>query len=52
MRGTWRSLDQYSPRYAPVMARDASGAWVPNPNAIGYDNGIEWEIRTYVQITF
>ncbi len=52
MRGTWRTLDQYSPRYAPVMARDASGAWVPNPNAIGYDNGIEWEIRTYVQITF
>jgi hypothetical protein len=52
MRGTWRSLDQFSPRYAPVMARDASGAWVPNPNAIGYDNGIEWEIRTYVQITF
>ena len=52
MRGTWRSLDQYSPRYAPTLSRDASGAWVPNPNAIGFDKGTEWEFRTYVQITF
>lgn len=52
MRGTWRSLDQYSPRYAPVMMRDPSGVYVPNPTAIGFDNGTEWEIRTYVQVSF
>jgi len=52
IRGTWRSLDQFSPRYAPTMIRDLTGAIVPNPNAIGFDNGNEWEIRTYVQITF
>lgn len=52
MRGTWRSLDQYSPRYAPTLTRDAAGNFVPNPKAIGFDNGNEWELRTYVQISF
>jgi hypothetical protein len=51
LRGTWRSLDQYSPRYAPVLSRDAAGNFVPNPNAIGFDKGQEWEVRTYVQIS-
>lgn len=50
IRGTWRSLDRYSPRYSPTMMRDASGVFVPNPNAIGFDNGREWEFRTYIQI--
>lgn len=47
---TWRSLDQYSPRYNPTQVLDASGTWVPDPTAIGFDNGREWEIRTYIQI--
>jgi hypothetical protein len=50
IRGTWRSLDQYSPRYNPTQIQDPSGAWVPDPTAIGYDNGQEWEIRTYIHI--
>jgi hypothetical protein len=25
-------------------------ALVPDPNAVGFDNGNEWEIRTYVLI--
>jgi hypothetical protein len=50
LRGTWRSLDKYSPRYNPTQMLDASGTWVPNPNAIGFDNGQEWEIRTYINI--
>jgi len=50
IRGTYRELDKYSPRYSPVMMVDASGAFVPDPNAVGFDNGNEWEIRTYVLI--
>jgi hypothetical protein len=51
VRGTWRSLDKYSPRYAPTYSWDPSGEFLPNPNAIGFDNGQEWEFRTYIQIT-
>lgn len=50
IRGTYRTLDQYSPRYAPVYITDASGALVPDPTAVGFDNGNEWEIRTYILI--
>ncbi|MGL2963574.1 glycosidase [Flavobacterium sp. RSB2_4_14] len=50
LRGTWRSLDQYSPRYNPTQVLDATGNLVPDPTAIGYSNGVEWEIRTYVTI--
>lgn len=51
IRGTWRALDKYSvPRYSPTQILDATGTWQPNPNAIGFPNGNEWEIRTYIQI--
>jgi hypothetical protein len=50
LRGTWRSLDQYSPRYNPTQILDPAGNWVPDPTAIGFPNGNEWEIRTYVHI--
>ena len=50
LRGTWRSLDKYSPRYNPTQVLDATGTWVPDPTAIGFPNGSEWEIRTYIQI--
>ncbi len=48
MRATWRSLDQYSPRYAPTYIMNSIGAMVPDPTAVGYGNGREWEIRTYI----
>ncbi len=48
IRSTWRLLNQYSPRYAPTYITNAAGASVPDPLAIGYGNGREWEIRTYV----
>lgn len=51
MRTNWRSLDKYSPRYAPTTKVDAAGNFVPDPDAIGFDNGMEWEIRTYIQIS-
>jgi hypothetical protein len=50
IRGTYRTLDQYSNRYAPAYTTDISGNVVPDPTAPGFPNGNEWEIRTYVQI--
>lgn len=50
VRGTYRTLDRYSPRYSPVKTMDAAGNWVPDPTAIGFPDGNEWEIRTYIQI--
>ena len=47
---TYRTLDKYSPRYSPVQILDPAGNVVPDPNAIGFDNGREWEIRTYIHI--
>jgi len=50
VRGTYRTLDQYSPRYAPAYMLDPSGMLVPDPTAPGFGNGNEWEFRTYIQI--
>jgi hypothetical protein len=51
IRGTWRSMDQYSPRYAPTYITDPSGEMKPDPTAIGFDNGNEWEIRVYLNFS-
>ncbi|MCJ7758978.1 MAG: glycosidase [Gillisia sp.] len=48
IRGTWRSLDEYSPRYLPNVAEEFATAPIISP--VGFDNGNEWEIRTYVHI--
>lgn len=50
IRGTYRTLDRYSPRYSPIKTMDSAGNWVPDPTAIGFPDGNEWEIRTYIQI--
>lgn len=50
VRGTYRTLDEFSPRYAPAFMTDPSGQIVPNPTAPGFGNGNEWEFRTYIQI--
>ena len=47
---TYRTLDRYSPRYSPVETLNGAGNVVPDPNAIGFDNGNEWEFRTYIHI--
>jgi hypothetical protein len=49
---TWRSLDQFSPRYCPAKTIDAAGNVVCDPTAIGIGNGSEWEFRAYVQFNF
>ncbi|MEZ5039764.1 MAG: glycoside hydrolase family 2 TIM barrel-domain containing protein [Saprospiraceae bacterium] len=48
IRGTWRSLDQYSPRYCPTTTLNVVGEAICDPLAPGFDNGQEWEIRTYL----
>jgi hypothetical protein len=48
IRCLWRSLDQYSPRYAPTYRMNTIGELEPDPTALGYDNGNEWEIRAYL----
>ncbi len=50
VRGTYRTLDRFSPRYAPAQTVNGAGNPVPDPNVIGFDNGNEWEIRTYLFI--
>ena len=50
VRWTYRTLNKYSNRYDPTKTVDANGNFIPDPNAIGFPNGNEWEIRTYIQI--
>jgi hypothetical protein len=50
IRASWRSLDEYSPRYCPGLVPDASGGLVCDPTAEGPD-GSEWEIRTYLHVS-
>jgi hypothetical protein len=49
IRGTWRTLDEFSPRYAP---NETAGQFsnVPILSPTGFGNGTEWEIRTYIHI--
>jgi hypothetical protein len=48
IRGTWRSLDVNSPRFSPNNAIEFATA--PTISPVGFPNGSEWEIRTYIHI--
>jgi hypothetical protein len=50
IRGTWRALDQFSPRYSPNET--TVGTFPPQQiiSAVGFPNGSEWEIMTYIHI--
>ncbi|SEP84087.1 Glycosyl hydrolases family 2, TIM barrel domain [Hyunsoonleella jejuensis] len=50
IRGIWRSLDEFSPRYAPTAVPPNTFPGVPPLSPVGFDNGNEWEIRTYIHI--
>jgi len=52
LQGTYRTLDRFSPRYAPAFIPGPGGVLIPDPDAIGFPNGTEWEIRTYVIFHF
>lgn len=49
IRGAYRTLDKYSPRYSLVTVDPSSGEVIPR-QGVSLDTGIEWEIRTYIQI--
>jgi hypothetical protein len=48
--GIWRSLDQYSPRFSPNAVAPNTFPPVPTISPVGFGNGSEWEIRTYIHI--
>ncbi|WP_394367024.1 glycoside hydrolase family 2 TIM barrel-domain containing protein [Costertonia aggregata] len=48
IRGTWRSLNEFSPRYSPNNALEFAAAPIISP--VGFGNGSEWEIMTYIHI--
>ena len=50
IRATWRSLDQYSPRYCPKPVTDSDGFLVCEPGQAG-PKGSEWEVRTYLHFS-
>ncbi|WP_299113584.1 glycoside hydrolase family 2 TIM barrel-domain containing protein [uncultured Winogradskyella sp.] len=50
IRGTWRSLNEFSPRYSPLATPANTFNAPPIISPVGFGNGQEWEIRTYVHI--
>ena len=50
VRGTWRSLNEFSPRYAPLATPAGTFNAPPTLSTEGFPNGSEWEIRTYIHI--
>ncbi len=49
VRGTYRTLDRFSPRFCPAQVPDATGTLACDPTAPGA-RGSEWEIRTYLTV--
>ena len=47
IRGTWRSLNEFSPRYSPLEAPEYGEPYI---SPVGFGDGNEWEIRTYIHI--
>ena len=48
IRGTYRTLDQYSPRYVAGYVADGVGGFESSTDIIGAGRGNEWEVRTYI----
>lgn len=51
VRGTWRSLDKFSPRYCPERVPDLVGQLVCDPTYPS-PRGTEWELRTYLTVAW
>ncbi len=51
IRYTWRSLNEYSPRYCPTRVVNDIGELECDSTAPGFSNGNEWEIRTYLHFS-
>lgn len=50
VRGTWRSLNRFSPRYGPATSIGPNGDPVTDTSVVGFGLGTEWEFQTYIQI--
>ncbi len=50
IRATWRTMNEFSPRYLPNAVAPNTFPPVPTVSPVGFPNGTEWEIRTYVHI--
>ncbi|MEL6824376.1 MAG: glycosidase, partial [Calditrichota bacterium] len=50
LKFTYRTLDENSPRYCPTEIVGANGSLVCDGTALGFQNGNEWEIRTYLHL--
>jgi len=50
VRGTWRSLNEFSPRFSPLAVPAGTFNQPPVLSPVGFPDGSEWEIRTYVHI--
>jgi hypothetical protein len=48
--GTWRSLNKYSPRNLTTFVPPNTYPAIPLYSSVGFGNGNEWEIRTYIHI--
>ena len=51
IRGTYRTLDKYSPRYVAASIPDGFGGSSTSTDIVGAKKGNEWEIRTYIAFT-
>lgn len=51
IRGAFRTLDKYSPRYVAGYVSDGNGGFVESTDIIGAPHGNEWEIRTYISFS-
>ncbi|MBZ9627264.1 glycosidase [Psychroflexus sp. CAK1W] len=49
IRGIWRSLNEFSPRYSPNATPIGSFNADPVLSPVGFPNGSEWEIMTYIR---
>jgi hypothetical protein len=49
VRCTWRSLNEFSPRYLPTVTANEFST-EPEISPVGFDNGTEWEFRTYIHV--
>ena len=47
VRGTWRSLDEHSPRYTQRYLDPVTNQWY---RLEGAPNGSEWEVRTFLRL--
>jgi hypothetical protein len=51
VRGTWRALDRFSPRFCPQRVPDLVGGLVCDPT-FPAANGKEWEVRSYLTVAW